>query len=52
MGTMTGFEALDPLLQLLTVVVLSAIVALGGFKLWRYVLKRRLRSRSRVWVIY
>jgi hypothetical protein len=52
MGTLTGFETLDPLLQLLTVIVLSAIVALGGFKLWRYSLKRRLRSRSKVWVIY
>jgi hypothetical protein len=52
MGTPTGFESLDPLLQLLLVVALCAFLALGGFKLWRYALKRRMRSRAKIWVIY
>ena len=33
-------------------VALIAFVSIAGFRLWKYLQRRRARSRSRVWMIY
>jgi hypothetical protein len=49
---LAAFADLDPTLQLLTVAVTVAIVSIASFKFWRYLKKRRMRSRAKVWTVY
>jgi hypothetical protein len=46
------FAQLDPLFQALAVIALIAFVLIAGFRLWRYVQKRRMRKRADLWVHY
>jgi hypothetical protein len=48
----SNFGELDPLLQFLTIATLVAFLSIVGFKIRRYLQKRRTRSRSKIWTIY
>lgn len=48
----SNFGDLDPLLQVVAIVALIAFLMIIGFKLWRYLQKRRTRSRSKIWTVY
>lgn len=47
---LAAFSDLDPLLQALEVLVVLTMVAIIGFKGWRWALKRR--NRDKIWLIY
>jgi hypothetical protein len=47
---LAAFSDLDPLLQAVQVLVVLTMVAILGFKAWRYALKRR--NRGKIWLIY
>jgi uncharacterized membrane protein YdbT with pleckstrin-like domain len=44
------FTQLDPLLQVLAVVALIAFILITAFQLWRYLQKRRMRKREKIWL--
>ena len=46
------FPQLDPLLQALAIFALIAFVLIVGFRLWRYLQKRRMRKRADLWLHY
>jgi hypothetical protein len=50
MTILAAFSDLDPLLQALGVLTALAIVALLGFKGWRYAVKRR--NRGKIWLMF
>ena len=50
MTILATFSDLDPLLQALGVLTALAIVALLGFKGWRYAVKRR--NRGKIWLMF
>lgn len=50
MTILAAFSDLDPLLQALEVLVILTMVAILGFKGWRWALKRR--NRGKIWLIY
>jgi hypothetical protein len=48
----SNFGELDPMLQFLTIGTLVAFLSIVGFKIRRYLQKRRTRSRAKIWTSY